>query len=178
MLVYVDDLVLGAAKQIDMEWIKAALTKAFEMTDLHKLMIFLSLEITRDGSPQQLAIHKRRNIEQILERHGMNNACPISTPLEPHTRLPARTQTDGEDNQIKEVSIEAYQSAVGSILYTMLGTCLDIAYTVALVSQFNHAPQWEHWIAIKRVFRYLGATRDLGLRYGASNISGGYSNAD
>ena len=91
----------------------------------------------------------------------MNNPRPISTPLDPLSRIPARTQTDGEDNQVKEVSIEAYQSAMGSLMYAMLGPRVDIAYAVGLVSQFNHAPHWEYWIPVKRVFRYLGATRHL-----------------
>jgi len=79
----------------------------------------------------------------------MNSAPLISTPLDPHTRVLARTQTDGEDNPIKEVLIQAYQSVVGSLMYAMLGTHQDIAYAVGLISQFNHALQWKHWIAVK-----------------------------
>jgi len=178
VLVYVDDLVLGAAHLEDIRWIKAALSKAFEMTDLDELKVFLGLEITRDRSQRQLTIHQQRYIDRILDRYGMNDARPIATPLDPHTKLLAGTKTDGEDNQIKSVPIEAYQSAVGSLMYAMLGTRPDIAYAIGLVSQFNHSPRWNHWLAVKRIFRYLGATRDWGLRYGTSNVSGGYSDAD
>jgi len=108
----------------------------------------------------------------------MNDARPIATPLDLDTKLLAGTKTDGEDNQIKSVPIEAYQSAVGSLMYVMLGTRPDIAYAIGLVNQFNHSPRWNHWLAVKRIFRYLGATRDWGLRYGTSNVSGGYSDAD
>jgi len=63
-------------------------------------------------------------------------------------------------------------------MYAMLGTRPDIAYAIGIVSQFNHAPVWEHWMAVKQIFRYLAGTRGLCLRYGATNSSGGYSDAD
>jgi len=140
VLVYGDDLVLGAAHLEDIPWIKGALSKAFEMTDLDQLKVFLGLEITRDRSQRQLTIHQQRYIDRILDRYGMNDARPIATPLDPHTKRLAGTKTDGEDNQIKSVPIEAYQSAVGSLMYAMLGTRPDIAYAIGLVSQFNHSP--------------------------------------
>ena len=48
VLVYVDDLVLGAADIDDIIWIKSALSAAFEMTDLGELKMFLGLEIERN----------------------------------------------------------------------------------------------------------------------------------
>jgi len=69
MLIYVNDVVLGAAKQLDMEWIKAALRTAFDMTDLRKLKTLLRLEITCDRSRLLLAIHQGRYFEWTLERH-------------------------------------------------------------------------------------------------------------
>jgi len=174
----VDDLVLGAAHWEDIRWIKAGLSKAFEMTDLNELKVLLGLEITRDRSQRQLTIHQQRYIDRIVNRYGMNDARPIATPLDLHTKLLAGTKTDGEDNQIESVPIEAYQSAVGSLMYAMLGARPDIAYAIGLVSQFNHSPRWNHWLAVKRTFRYLGATRHWGLRYWTSNVSGRYSDAD
>jgi len=78
----------------------------------------------------------------------------------------------------QEVNLELYQSAVGSLMYAMLGSRPDLAYSVGLVSQFNHCPKPEHWIAVKRIFRYLIATKSYALWYGLSNASGGYSDAE
>ena len=178
MLLYVDDLVLGAEHLEDIRWIKAALSKAFEMTDLDELKIFLGLEITRNRNRRLLRIHQQRYIGQILDRNGMNNSHPNLTPLDPHTRLLASTKTKGEEAKANQVTVETYQSARGSLMYAMLGTRPNIAYAVGLVSQFNHSPEAEHWIAVKRIFRYLAATRNLGLCYGASNLSGGFLDAD
>jgi len=178
VLVYVDDLVLAAANVKDISWIKASLTKAFEMTDLGELTTFLGLQVSRDRSKRLLSLYQEKYIDKILCRHGMQDARPSLTPLDPNMRFSPKTQHQIEETGTKEVSLELYQSAVGSLMYAMLGTRPDIAYAVGLVSQFNHSPQWEHWIAVKRIFRYLVGTKTYALRYGTSNSSGGYSDAD
>ena len=180
VLVYVDDLVLAAADTVNIAWIKTSLTNAFEMTDLGELRTFLGLEISRERKLRLLTLSQEKYIDKILERHGMQDARPCTTPLDTNTRLRSRTQTnqDLHSREDKQVSLEVYQSAVGSLMYAMLGTQPDIAYPVGLVRQFNHSPQWEHWIAVKRIFRYLVGTKGLQLRYGTSNTSGGYSDAD
>jgi len=91
VLVYVDHLVLGAAKMKDIIWMKSALSKAFEMTDLGELKMFLGLEIVRNGTLRELTIHQRRYIDRILSPHGMSEARLNPTPLHPNTRLVART---------------------------------------------------------------------------------------
>ena len=58
-----------------------------------------------------------------------------------------------------------YASAVGSLMYAMLCTRLDIAHVVGVLSRFMSNPGKEHWTAVKRVFRYLRGTSDYGLCY-------------
>ena len=54
-----------------------------------------------------------------------------------------------------------YQSAVGALMYAMLGTRPDIAYAITSLSQFSNNPGYVHWIALKRVLRYLRGTIEL-----------------
>ena len=80
-------------------------------------------------------------------------------------------------------SIKAYQSAVGSLMYAMLATRPDLTYTISTLSQFATSPDESHWKALKRCFRYLKATKDLGLVYGLHNEKGcadfhGYTDSD
>ena len=148
------------------------------MSDLGELSIFLGLEIRRNRSTGLLTLSQHQYIDRILQRHGMEDVRPSLTPLDPNTRLSATNELDSISTTKKEVSLELYQSAVGSLMYAMLGTRPDLAYAVGLVSQFNHSPRWEHWVAVKRIFRYLVGTKDYTLQYGTSNSSGGYSDAD
>jgi len=173
VLVYVDNLVLAAAEVKDIEWIKGALTEAFEMTDLGELTDFLGLEISRERSERLLTLHQKRYINKILTHHGMQDSRPSLTPLDSHIRLQPQTK----ETEATRFSLDLYQSAVGSLMYAMLGTRPDIGYVVGLISQFNHAPLPEHWVAVKKIFRYIAGTRTLKLQYGSSNQSGGYSDA-
>ena len=44
-----------------------------------------------------------------------------------------------------------YQSLVGSIMYRMLGTCPDLAYSTSTLSKSNSCPGSEHHEVAKRV---------------------------
>ena len=62
-----------------------------------------------------------------------------------------------------------YQSAMGSLIFAMIGTWVDILYAVGVVSQYmiNLGPL--HWSAVKRISVYLKGTMDDGLSYGGSS---------
>jgi len=51
-------------------------------------------------------------------------------------------------------------------MYAAMGTRPDIAFATSTVAQFLENPGWEHWEAVKLIFRYLKGTRDLCLVYG------------
>ena len=72
-----------------------------------------------------------------------------------------------------------YFSAVGSLMYAMLCTRLDICYAIELVSRYQSNPGQKHWQAVKRILRYLKGTLDYSLQYQGSDMSlVGYSDAD
>eukprot|EP00253_Pinus_taeda_P004701 PITA_04701 len=71
-----------------------------------------------------------------------------------------KTQEEEED-----MSRVPYASAVGSLMYAMVCTRPDIAHAVRVLSRFMSKPRKEHWIAVKRVFRYLRGTSEYGLSY-------------
>ncbi|KAG2763652.1 hypothetical protein PC113_g25627 [Phytophthora cactorum] len=62
----------------------------------------------------------------------------------------------------------------------MTATRPDIAYAVGYVSRFMENPQEEHWVAVKRIFRYLQGTKTHGICFKpGDNIDfRGYSDAD
>ena len=72
------------------------------------------------------------------------------------------------------------KSAVGSLLHLYNRTRPDIAYAVGLVSRFSSDPCKEHWMAVKRIFRYLKSTTNYGLLYKAEGSTDcvGFSDAD
>ena len=73
-----------------------------------------------------------------------------------------------------------FREAVGALMHLTTSTRPDIAYAVSYVSRFMENPQVEHWMAVKRIFRYLQGTKTHGICYKPSdNINFyGYSSAD
>ena len=105
----------------------------------------------------------------------MKECKPVRTPVSVNCKL----LKVSEDSEVVEQAF--YQSAVGSLLYLAVRTRPDIAYAVNNVARFCSKPTKEHWVAVKRVFRYLRGTTQLGLLYTKkveSDLLIGYSDAD
>ena len=72
-----------------------------------------------------------------------------------------------------------YESAVGSLMYTMLCTRPDICYAVGVVSRFQSNPGPDHWIKVKHILKYLRKARDYILVYSGDNLKIlGYTDSD
>lgn len=54
-----------------------------------------------------------------------------------------------------------YASAVGSLMYVMVGSRPDLAFAVGLVSRFMSKPGREHWEAVKWILRYLQGAKEV-----------------
>ena len=72
-----------------------------------------------------------------------------------------------------------YASTVGSIMYAMLCTRLDICHTIGLVSRYQSNLGPDHWTVVNCILKYIRRTRDYILIYGNNElITVGYTNYD
>jgi hypothetical protein len=130
--------------------------------------------ITRDRDAGWIALSQERYINDVLERLGKADIRPISTPAVPNEHL---LKLDSPETNVK-----AYQSAIGALMYPMLGTRPDLAYTVAALGRHAANPSEEHLRALDRAFRYLQATSDRRLVFQRGAQDGthlhGYVDAD
>ncbi|HVX00074.1 MAG TPA: Ty1/Copia family ribonuclease HI [Candidatus Babeliaceae bacterium] len=92
----------------------------------------------------------------------------MATPLEAGCRL-SKSDCPSTAEEISEMKNIPYQSAVGAIMYAMLGTRPDISFAVTILSQFSNNPGKVHWNAVKRVLRYLNGSVNRKLVYGGRN---------
>lgn len=171
--VYVDDILLAGKSDERMIEVKRALSERFDVKDMGELHYFLGVNINQNQDGD-VWIGQPVYTQTILEKFGMNNAKPVSTPADASTKLVKAT--DDSD----EVDNGLYQSAVESLLYLSSRTRPDIAYAVSNVAQFSNKPNKQHWTAVKRIMRYLQGTSNFGLLYTKeeSNECVGYSDAD
>ena len=110
-------------------------------------------------------LSQRPYIDSILWRYGFDEAKPVSTPMDTQIRLLSDQSPNTTEEFAKMCNIP-YHEAVGSLMYTSLGTRPDISFAVQTVSRFSLKPGTAHWDAVKWIFRYLKGTRNLWLMYG------------
>lgn len=169
MLIFAKDLAIARI-------VKDELGVPYEMKDLGPAHWILDMEIIRDRTRRTITLSQRQYVEDILKSHDMANCRPISTPMAANIKL---VKVD-----IPEVDEKVYQSALGSLMYVMLGTHPDLAFAVGALSKHAACPGKEHWTALMRVYRYLRGTTDRALVFDGSGSCPeggalvGYTDAD
>nr|GEX28008.1 retrovirus-related Pol polyprotein from transposon TNT 1-94 [Tanacetum cinerariifolium] len=69
-----------------------------------------------------------------------------------------------KDEEGESVDSTKYRGMIGSLLYPMTSRP-DIMFSVCLCARFQEAPKTSHLEAVKRIFRYIKGTTQLGLWY-------------
>ena len=121
------------------------------MTDMGPLHHFLNLSIDRrvDG----LFLSQRQYMMDILDRAGMRECKPCSTPIDTHAKMSA----DG----VLVADPTHFHSIAGTLQYLTF-THPDLTYAVQQVCLYMHDPREPHLAAMKRILRYIQGTLDLG----------------
>jgi hypothetical protein len=134
------------------------------MKDLGASNFILGMEIKRDRKKRKLWLNQRKCVETILHRFNMQECKPIKVPIPDGVKLYVdqcpKTQEEEED-----MSHVPYVSAVSSLMYAMVCTRPDISHAVGVLRRYMSKLGKEHWIVVKRVFRYLCGIDSYGLCY-------------
>ncbi|KAB2617577.1 hypothetical protein D8674_013446 [Pyrus ussuriensis x Pyrus communis] len=125
----------------------------FQMKDLGPLSYFLGIEVKYNSDAMHLC--QSKYALDLLTRTKFTDAKPISTPVSSGQKLSAHI---GDPYGKPDM----YRSVVGALQYLTI-TRPDLSYAVNQVCQFMHSPKNTHWMAVKRILRYLKATYNHGL---------------
>uniref|UniRef100_A0AAV1TKI6 Polyprotein n=1 Tax=Peronospora matthiolae TaxID=2874970 RepID=A0AAV1TKI6_9STRA len=171
VLVYVDDVLVTGSSLEMIARTKNDLKTRFEMTDSGKCAFVLGIELL-DGKDGSVTMCQRRYVDDVLKRFGMDECKAVASPVDVSSRLVP-------SNSASKVDVP-FREAVGALMHLTTATRPDIAYAVSFVSRFMEKPQEEHWVAVKRIFRYLQGTKMHGICYkpSAKIDFRGYSDAD
>jgi hypothetical protein len=99
---------------------------------------------------------------------------PATTPLSTSEKLSA-----AKGKPLGPTYTTHYRSIVGALQYLTL-IRPDLSFAVNKVYQYLHSPTEDHWLAIKRILRYLKSNTKIGLSICRSNslLVSAYSDAD
>jgi hypothetical protein len=173
--IYVDDLLIyrPLSHQAQCSNLKTSLGAEFKMTDKGEPAHYLGMKFERQSTLGLSKISQPRHIEQLLAEFGMQDSNPVATPMDPAT-FAELLKPSKPEGLPEPLFVKRYQSAIGSLMYIAMGTRPDIAFAVGVLSRFLTKPQDCHWIAAKRVMRYLRGTSTYGIVYrrGGGNLLG------
>ena len=172
--VYVDDLLIAGNDIAEINSIKKALSDHFSMADLGPVAFYLGMTITRDRARRILRIGQQAYLSEAIRNCSIWEAICPATPMTTTTLEPA-----GEDYRATPEFKARYQSYVGTLMYAMLGSRPDIAFSVSCVSRYAANPTKSHMTAVLRIFAYLHGTLEYQLTYrGELEPLHGFSDSD
>ncbi|XP_074026444.1 uncharacterized protein [Leptinotarsa decemlineata] len=103
----------------------------------------------------------------------MQNCNPNAFPADPNAPLHSKDINNEEDCSAP------YREAVGCLMFLAVVSRPDIMFAVSQVSRFLSNTKRNHWIAVKRIFKCLKDTENVGLLYtGTEETLIAYSDAN
>ena len=160
--IYVDDApAISSTPQMRIFFWRV-LASEFNVRYIGPLNTLLGIDFCRmpDGS---LQLSQAQYIRKVLERFQMQDCNPVTTPMDMTVKLRKKMgATEAEKEAMNEVP---YRQAVGALMYIARATRYDIAHPVNVLAQYGADPEPAHWVAVKRILRYLKGTLNQALVY-------------
>ena len=157
ILVWVDDIILATKHDKIMENVKEKFKGRFKMKDLGPISYFLGIQFSQmDGV---ITITQSSYLRNILNKFGMADCKPRATPSEMKPSSYDSEKTGDSSDELK------YREIIGSLVYAMTCTRLDLSYIVTKLSQHLSCPDNGDWILLKHVFQYIQGTLDFKLSF-------------
>ena len=152
LVIYVDDMLIASSSMSEIKLLKAQLSKKFEMKDLGEAKQILRMKICRSAGCIKLS--QQKYLQKILDRFQCTNVRRTDLPLGAEFKL-TKEQSPKTDEEIADMKVVPYASAIGSLMYAMICTRPNISHAVGVVSRFMSNPGEEHWKTVKWILRYL-----------------------
>ena len=165
MIIWVDDILSFSNSDAGNDQIETDLKSKFEVNSIGNPSIILGIKLLQ--KKDQITLSQTHFIDSLLNKFGLENVNPVTTPLDPNVNLDDDETKEDSNDQENQAS-HSYATLIGSLMYLALGTRPDIAYAINRLAQFTQQPKPKHWTAVKRIFRYLKGTRNHTLTYGGA----------
>lgn len=153
--VYVDDIIFGSTNESLCKEFSLCMSREFEMSMMGELNYFLGLQIKQ--CPEGIFISQEKYCKEMLKKFSMDSASQMATPMSATIKI-------CKDENGKSIDEKLYRSMIGSLLY-ITASRPDIMFAVCLCARYQSNPKISHLNAVKRIFKYLKGTTNLGLWY-------------
>ncbi|GJV27024.1 retrovirus-related pol polyprotein from transposon TNT 1-94 [Tanacetum coccineum] len=150
--IYVDDIIFGSTNPKLSKRFGKLMHNKFDMSMMGELKFFLGIQIHQ--SPRGIFINQAKYAQEILKKHGMTSCDSIGTPM--------ATKHLDADLSGTPVDQTKYHSMVGALMY-LTASRPDIVHATCYCARYQAKPTEKHLTAVKRIFRYLKDSINMGL---------------
>ncbi|KAJ9561697.1 hypothetical protein OSB04_006857 [Centaurea solstitialis] len=147
--------------------VKTWLSKCFQMKDLGEAAYIVGIKIYRNRSRRLIGLSQGTYIDKILKRFKMDESKKGFIPMQ-HGIVLSKAQCPVSSEDQDKIKLIPYASAIGSIMYAMLCTRPDVAYSISVTSRYQQNPGEAHWVAVKNILKYMRRTKEMLLVFGRS----------
>ncbi|GJR58320.1 retrovirus-related pol polyprotein from transposon TNT 1-94 [Tanacetum coccineum] len=168
--IYVDDIIFASTDHNACNIFSKEMSSKFQMSMMGQMSFFLGLQVSQ--SPRGIFINQAKNALETLKKYGMDRSDPVDTPMVDRLKL-------DEDLMGIPVDQTRFRGMVGSLMY-LTASRPDLVFAVCMCARYQAKPTKKHLEAIKRIFRYLKGTINMGLWYPKNNTMSltAYADAD
>jgi hypothetical protein len=155
---FVDDILCASNGSAARDFLKSVLEEHFTLSDWRVLSRLLGMVVTRDRERGIVKLAQPHFIAALLLLAGLQDCRPVSTPAVVGVSLaPSPKPVVVEEKE--------YRRLVGGLRYLCDVSRPDIAAAVGSCCRYVQRPEQHHWVALKRVLRYLAGTQNLGITF-------------
>ncbi|GKE05822.1 retrovirus-related pol polyprotein from transposon TNT 1-94 [Tanacetum coccineum] len=115
------------------------------------------LVVQLNNPPRGIFINQSNYVLEILTKYGMESCGPIGTPMDLKDKLDL-------DQNGTPVDATKYRSMIGALMY-LTSSRPDIIHATCLCARYQAKPTEKHLKEVKRIFRYLRGTINMGIWY-------------
>ncbi|GJU79747.1 retrovirus-related pol polyprotein from transposon TNT 1-94 [Tanacetum coccineum] len=153
--IYVDDIIFASANTALCNDFANLMTTKFKMSMMGQMSFFLGLQISQ--SPRGVFLNQSKYASENIKKYGLLTSDSVDTSMVEKNKL-------DEDLQGTPVDATLYLGMIGSLMY-LTSSRPDLIYAVCLCARYQAKPIEKHLNAVKRIFRYLKGTINMGLWY-------------
>ena len=125
LILYVDEILLIGNDIEFLDSIKGYLNKSFSMKDLGEAVHILGIKIYRDISRRLIGLSQSTYLDKVWKKFKMDQTKRGFFPMLQGAKLSQSQCPTTSEDRVK-MKVIPYASAIGSIMYAMLCTRLDV----------------------------------------------------
>ncbi|GKC74716.1 retrovirus-related pol polyprotein from transposon TNT 1-94 [Tanacetum coccineum] len=113
--------------------------------------------VSQPDSPRDIFLNQSKYALESLKKYGIETCQPADTSMVEKSKL-------DEDPQGKAVDPIRYRRMIDTLMY-LTSSKPDLVFVVCMCARYQAKPTEKHLHAVKRIFRYLRGTINMGMWY-------------